>query len=89
MLKTSNSQPNWDELREKIKAYHEENDEIRNECPECGEPYRKPARDMCTLNQAMHRYIPAGKHIHLKCPVHGSHRIEGPEPTMFYKGTSR
>jgi hypothetical protein len=57
-----------------------------HKCHECGEQWKKPARDirfMCTLNQAFYHVIPSGQHIHLDCPVHGSHRIDGSDITSI------
>lgn len=49
------------------------------QCPDCGEPMgKRPAFDQCTLYRTLLLWIPAGEHRHIKCPVHGSHRIDGP-----------
>jgi len=54
----------------------------RRKCPDCGEPWDdcKP-RPRCTLNDPLFIAIPPGQHIHIQCPVHGSHRINGPNVT--------
>jgi hypothetical protein len=68
--------------------YQRKHDDI---CPECGAPKRVPMPHLqCTLNQPIWICIPPGSHIHIKCPVHGSHRIDGPPETWcdYDRGTT-
>lgn len=57
-------------------------------CPVCGEPWDRFPRLECSLNKPYWIAIPAGQHIHIDCPMHGSHRIDGP-PIMFSSMTDR
>lgn len=53
-------------------------------CPECGDLWSlaKLVTKTCILSKPMMIAIPAGQHIHINCPVHGSHRIDGPNHTL-------
>jgi hypothetical protein len=61
----------------------------KDKCPECGEQKRTPMPHLeCTLNKPLWIVIPPGGHIHINCPIHGSHRINGPMVTWYTdKGT--
>ena len=50
--------------------------------PGCPIPKRTPdAMEVCSLNQPLHIYIPPGQHLHIDCPIHGSHIVYGPNIT--------
>lgn len=45
-------------------------------CPDCGEKYKPPVNPLsCTCPTMI--YIPAGRHIHVDCPVHGKVVMRG------------